>query len=154
MVGFTKLDPADEGHNARLTRIEARLALLEAFRDKEAFNSKDREDSLLKWRDEVNGLLEDRNSQYVAIFKLVDKRLASLEHPDRLGSADAALKSQAAQQQAQPPADLYAPLRNDTKAVLDLAAFARRLLDPHDLGWAVSAEVRSLAFEALGLAKK
>ena len=93
----------DYGYAARLTRIEARLALLEAFRDKEAVQTK--------------------------------------------------LKEQAAQQQAQRPVDLYSPLRNDTKAVLDLAAFVRRLIDPQDLGWAVSEEIRRLAREALGLHK-
>ena len=100
-IGMGSIAPDDEGYNARLTRIEARLALLEAFRDKEAVQTK--------------------------------------------------LKAQAAQQQAQPPANLYAPLRSDTRAVLDLAAFVRRLLDPQDLGWAVNTEIHRLAREALGI---
>ena len=107
--------PEDEGYNARLTRIEARLALLEAFRDKQA----------------------------VALKNLGNLNVAL--------QTDAALKSQAAQQQAQPPANLYAPLRSDTRAVLDRAAFVRRLLDPQDLGWAVNTEIRRLAREALGI---
>lgn len=59
------------------------------------------------------------------------------------------MKEQAAQAEA--TQNLYAPLRNDTKAVLDLAAFARRLLDPQDLGHAVTFEVRQCARRALGL---
>jgi len=59
------------------------------------------------------------------------------------------LKSQAAQQQA--TEHLYAPLRSDTRAVIDLAAFARRLIDMQDLGHAVTEEVRELAKRALGL---
>jgi len=77
-----------------------------------------------------------------------------------VASVNARLKEQAAQHQAMTNrtasgpelhANLYAPLRNDTKAVLDLAAFARRLLDPQDLGHAVSFEVRQAARRALGL---
>ena len=59
-----------------------------------------------------------------------------------------ALKSQAAQQQAQ---GLYAPLRSDTKPLIDLAAFARRLLNPDDLGHCVTQEVRNAARRALGV---
>lgn len=59
------------------------------------------------------------------------------------------LKGQAAQQQA--TEHLYAPLRSDTRAVIDLAAFARRLIDMQDLGHAVTDEVRELAKRALGL---
>jgi hypothetical protein len=59
-----------------------------------------------------------------------------------------ALKSQAAQQQAQ---GLYAPLRSDTKPLIDLAAFARRLLNPDDLGHCVTQEVRNAARRALGM---
>jgi hypothetical protein len=75
-----------------------------------------------------------------------------------------ALKSQAAQQQAQHPylgagqpanlpneQNLYAPLRSDTKPLIDLAAFARRLLNPDDLAHAVTHEVRNAARRALGM---
>jgi hypothetical protein len=51
---------------------------------------------------------------------------------------------------AQANEHLYAPLRSDTAPLLRLAAFARRLLDPSDLGHAVTEEVRNLAREALG----
>jgi hypothetical protein len=49
--------------------------------------------------------------------------------------------------------DLYAPLRSNADPLVRLAAFARRLLDPDDLGHAVSFEVRELAREALGKEK-
>lgn len=51
---------------------------------------------------------------------------------------------------AQANEHLYAPLRSDTAPLIRLAAFARRLLDPSDLGYAVTEEVRNLAREALG----
>jgi hypothetical protein len=68
------------------------------------------------------------------------------------------LKSQAVQAQAaqqntsarDTAYGLYAPLRSDTAPLIRLAAFARRLLDPSDLGHAVTEEVRNLAREALG----
>lgn len=70
------------------------------------------------------------------------------------------IKEQAAQQQAQgtlirtetiTSGGLYAPLRSDTKPLIDLAAFARRLLNPDDLGHAVTHEVRNAARRALGM---
>jgi hypothetical protein len=91
------------------------------------------------------------------------KQLEKLVHYPVATKKDIDLKSQAAQREAvncsAEPAqsygrmaeNLYAPLRNDTKAVLDLAAFARRLLDPQDLGHAVTFEVRQCARRALGL---
>lgn len=62
-------------------------------------------------------------------------------------------KQMAAQTQAtNAPENLYAPLRSDTRAVLDLAAFARRLLDPSDpLYTNVSSLVRKEARKALGV---
>jgi hypothetical protein len=52
---------------------------------------------------------------------------------------------------AQANEHLYAPLRSDTAPLIRLAAFARRLLDPSDLGYAVSREIRDLARDALGM---
>jgi hypothetical protein len=52
---------------------------------------------------------------------------------------------------AQATENLYAPLRSDTRAVVDLAAFARRLLNPQDLAHAVTLEVRNAARRALGM---
>jgi hypothetical protein len=100
----------DNGYNARITRLEAQVAMLE-----------DRLSS------SPNGWLGN-----VAL-------------------KSQAAQTQAAQVQAQPPEGLYAPLRNDTRAVLDLAAFVRRLLNPDDLGFAVTQEVRDAARKALGL---
>jgi hypothetical protein len=77
------------------------------------------------------------------------KRLAGLESRVDNQALSITLKSQAAQVEA--TENLYAPLRTDTAAILDLAAFARRLLDPEDLGHAVTKEVRDLARKALGL---
>jgi hypothetical protein len=60
-------------------------------------------------------------------------------------------QSEMAKQQVEATRNLYAPLRSDTRAVIDLAAFARRLIDMQDLGHAVTEEVRELAKRALGL---
>ena len=43
------------------------------------------------------------------------------------------------------------PMRADTEAILALTKFAKRLLNPEDLGHAVTFEVRQLARRALGL---
>jgi len=79
-------------------------------------------------------------------------RLAHLErlvqYPNTI-KHPADLKGCAAQMEA--TQNLYAPLRSDTRAVIDLAAFARRLIDMQDLGHAVTDEVRELAKRALGL---
>ena len=43
--------------------------------------------------------------------------------------------------------------KTDVQTILDFRKFANRLLNPDDLGMAVSAEVRDLARELLGLEK-
>lgn len=45
------------------------------------------------------------------------------------------------------------PWKSDVQTILDFRKFANRLLNPDDLGLAVSAEVRDLARELLGLEK-
>lgn len=62
-------------------------------------------------------------------------------------------QSEMAKKQVEVTEHLYAPLRSDTRAVIDLAAFARRLIDMQDLGHAVTEEVRELAKRALGISK-
>jgi hypothetical protein len=93
-------------------------------------------------------------------FQQLEARLVKLEAPRDQQALQTALKSQAAQQQGlngsqigQPCErnGLYAPLRSDTKPLIDLAAFARRLLNPDDLGHAVTKEVRDAARRALGM---
>jgi hypothetical protein len=58
---------------------------------------------------------------------------------------ETALKIQAAQQQA------MQPLTNDVKAIRELGALARNLLNPEVFGHAVTFEVRQAARRALGL---
>jgi len=83
------------------------------------------------------------------------ERLVLFPNTVLTGATSTQLKAQAAQhqgmQQLEPDLNLYAPLRSDTRAVIDLAAFARRLIDMQDLGHAVTEEVRELAKRALGL---
>jgi len=85
--------------------------------------------------------------------KSLEARVTQLErlvqYPNAHATPYTEIKAQAAQQQA--TEHLYAPLRSDTRAVIDLAAFARRLIDMQDLGHAVTDEVRELAKRALGL---
>ncbi len=98
---------------------------------------------------EVNKTLDVRHKRYFEAFDKIEQRLAKLEAPRDQQALQTALKSQAAQQQA--TEQLYAPLRSDTKPLIDLAAFARRLLNPDDLGHAVTKEVRDSARRALGM---
>jgi hypothetical protein len=111
----------DNGFNTRITRLEQKMVRLE------------------EWNVQLK-------RQYVEAISRI-YWLEKAQPDSRIQSAN--LKSQAAQTEA--TQNLYAPLRNDTKAVLDLAAFARRLLDPHDLAYEVSIEVRQCARRALGL---
>ena len=81
------------------------------------------------------------------------KQLEKLVHyPNAAALRAEELKSQAAQVEA--TKDLYAPLRSNVDPLIRLSNFARRLLDPHDLGHAVTFEVRELAREALGKEKQ
>ena len=57
-------------------------------------------------------------------------------------------KAQTIISEAYPP-----PMRADTEAILALTKFAKRLLNPDDLGHAVTFEVRQLARRALGLSE-
>jgi hypothetical protein len=107
---------------------------------------------------------------------ILEQRLVELEAFRDQQAAQTALKPQAAQQAAtgegklgQAPCSLddyaerrsrgldgfqsglYAPLRSDTKPLIALAAFARRLLNPDDLAHAVTHEVRNAARRALGI---
>ena len=86
--------------------------------------------------------------QYVETIRRVYELERLVQYPNSAMN-NAQLKAQAARQQA--TEHLYAPLRSDTRAVIDLAAFARRLIDMQDLGHAVTDEVRELAKRALGL---
>jgi hypothetical protein len=125
---------------------------------------------LEEWQQEVNKTLDVRHKRYFEAFDKIEQRLAKLEAPCDKEALATQLKSQAAQQQAlgnaaqqqaqvsiysldvgNPNEALYAPLRSDTKPLIDLAAFARRLLNPDDLGHAVTKEVRDSARRALGM---
>ena len=123
----------DTGYNARITRLEQKLPDSEVLNtlkllEEKYDNASERITTLAKAMTEANKRISDLQLRVFALEK-------------KTFSSDAA------------PENLYAPLRNDTKAVLDLAAFARRLLDPQDLGHAVTFEVRQAAREALGMDK-
>jgi predicted nucleic acid-binding Zn-ribbon protein len=46
------------------------------------------------------------------------------------------------------------PMRTDVEAILTMTAFCKRLLDTHDLAYAVTLEVRNEARRALGLKER
>jgi hypothetical protein len=101
-------------------------------------------------------VLEKQHAAAEGVVLKLYERITALEQSrdaDTLGkypiTASTVLKSQAAQQQA--TEHLYAPLRTNTGPLIRLTALARRMLDPDDLGHAVTEEVRNLAREALGL---
>jgi hypothetical protein len=90
------------------------------------------------------------NMFYEQRFAILEERIKQLEklvqYPNtaKQDMREAAAKAQANEH-------LYAPLRSDTAPLIRLAAFARRLLDPSDLGFAVDRKIRDLAREALGM---
>jgi hypothetical protein len=99
-------------------------------------------------RQDLIPFLKDWMEDYYDVKKRLTQLERLVQYPNTVKS-EVELKSQAAQVEA--TRNLYAPLRSDTRAVIDLAAFARRLIDMQDLGHAVTEEVRELAKRALGL---
>lgn len=101
--------------------------------------------------------LAEREKRHAAAEDVVMKlyegitALEQLHDAKVLGSGLMRMQEDAARAQAEAPADLYAPLRTNTGPLIRLTALARRMLDPDDLGHAVTEEVRNLAREALGL---
>jgi predicted amino acid-binding ACT domain protein len=111
--------------------------------------------NLAQWERRIVSL-----EQQVANHAIRMKNIADLNHALQ---ADTALKSQAAQQQAQGYANerdeqsnLYAPLRSDTKPLLEMAAFVRRIAELDSELYSSSAEsiVYSLASEAQEILKR
>lgn len=100
--------------------------------------------------------LEKQHKAAEDVVAVLYERISALEAltrkpPPRL--TDWQMREDAARAQAEAPADLYAPLRTNTGPLIRLTALARRMLDPDDLGHAVTEEVRNLAREALGLSR-
>ena len=137
-------DPLDNGYNARITRLEQKLPNSEMLNtlkllEEKYDNASERIANLARAMTEANRRIGDLQLRTYAMEKKT------------FSSAAVDLRSQAAQCEA--TEHLYAPLRSDTSALLKLAELARRLLDPQDLGHAVTFEVRELAREALGKEK-
>ena len=83
----------------------------------------------------------------------LENRIRQLEKHIHYPHNEVAMKEAAAKAQAQTViSEAYPPpMRADTEAILALTKFAKRLLNPDDLGHAVTFEVRQLARRALGL---
>jgi len=104
-------------------------------------------------------VLNEKLSETAARLSQLEKHIhyphnETVEVTDRM--QELAMKEAAAKAQAQaiiseahPP-----PMRADTEAILALTKFAKRLLNPDDLGHAVTFEVRQLARRALGFEVK
>jgi hypothetical protein len=96
--------------------------------------------------------MDDMFEQWARLtFSEMGARITQLEKHIHYPHSEVAIKEAAARAQtiiseAYPP-----PMRADTEAILALTKFAKRLLNPEDLGHAVTFEVRQLARRALGL---
>ena len=77
--------------------------------------------NLAQWERRIVSLEQQVANQAIAMKNIGNLSVAL--------QADAALKSQAAQQQA--TEHLYAPLRSDTKPLLEMAAFVRKVASYH-----------------------
>jgi hypothetical protein len=122
-------------------------------------------DSVKAWQETCNSILEARNKAYIAVFEDLQKRVVNVEqqvanqaklmHAHAELPTVAGIKSQAAAAQA--TEHLYAPLRSDTKPLLEMAAFVRkvsatRFQDLDDRGgWS---ELRHLVQDAQDLLKR
>lgn len=80
--------------------------------------------------------------------------MSGKEQVDRITALEQHIEMKGKAAKVEATKDLYAPLRSNVDPLIRLSNFARRLLDPHDLGHAVSFEVRELAREALGKEKQ
>lgn len=98
-----------------------------------------------QWRDSFQDAIHVLQCRYAEQQQRITQLEKLVQYPNtaKQDMREAAAKAQANEH-------LYAPLRSDTAPLIRLAAFARRLLDPSDLGHAVTEEVRNLAREALG----
>lgn len=113
--------------------------------------------------------------QRVCVLEQQVANHAKMGHDHVNGPLHTALKSQAAQQQAQPrfgcgsagglnesqiglPAEqnLYAPPRSDTKPLLDMAAFVRKVasINPDHVAYSMYHAVRELVEEAQDILKR
>jgi predicted protein tyrosine phosphatase len=97
--------------------------------------------------------LERKHAAAEDVVKLLYERITALEqsHDAKTFSSGLTVRMQEMAAQQQATEHLYAPLRSDTKAIVDLAAFVRRLLQFDDLGMECSAGVRDAARQALGM---
>jgi uncharacterized membrane protein len=80
-----------------------------------------------------------------------ESRIRQLEKHIHYPHNEAALKSSAAQASAKVDT---VPMRSDVEAIRTMTAFCKRLLDTHDLAYAVTLEVRNEARRALGLKER
>jgi len=108
----------------------------------------------------MNGLAGLQYHGFFAEFATLKERVTQLEKHIHYPHNETAMKEAAAKAQAQQePLGSYGkmqatadqPLLNDVKAIRELGALARRLLNPEDFGHAVTFEVRQAARRALGL---
>jgi len=107
----------------------------------------------------TNGIASLQYEGFFAEFAALKERVKQLEkiveYPQSQQNMTSAVAPGAAFDTAIKEAAVRAqanqPLTNDVRAIRDLGAFARRLLNPEDLGYAVTAEVRNEARRALGL---
>jgi hypothetical protein len=83
----------------------------------------------------------------------VESRASQLEKHIHYPHNEVAMKEAAAKAQAQTViSEAYPPpMRSNAETIFVLTSFAKRLLNPEDLGHAVTFEVRQLARRALGL---
>lgn len=97
--------------------------------------------------------LENQHAAAEDVVLKLYERITALEqlHDAKVLGSSLTIRMQELAAQQQATEHLYAPLRSDTKAIVDLAAFVRRLLQFDDLGMECSAGVRDAARQALGM---
>jgi len=86
-------------------------------------------------------------------LRQLDDRVRQLEkhihYPHNELRSTTALKEAAVRAEAD-----TVPMRSDVEAILTMTAFIKRLLDTHDLAYAVTLEVRNEARRALGFKER
>lgn len=117
----------DQGYNARITRLEARVVTLEQQVSNQAVT--------------IQNLRQD-NRQLSNMQNMLSRHETAVSKVDRLLT----MQEKAAYMQANSLGSVLG--RGDSDP---LRTLAKRLLDPEDFGYSVTAEVRNAARRALGM---
>lgn len=109
--------------------------------------------SSFKWFKEIEDMLAEQRNRIAQLEKHIHYPHSAMRGELRM--KETANITTRMQELAMKEASVdTAPMRSDVEAILTMTAFCKRLLDHHDLAYAVTLEVRNEARRALGLKER